>query len=87
MEARIANYRGANSRDYPAHIILDVPGVKSREKAAALVGKKVTWTAPGKNKTFITGKVASAHGNSGAVRVIFERGLPGQALGTPVTVE
>ncbi len=82
MDARIANYRGANSTKYPTHIILIVEGITSREKAAALVGKKVSWVAPGKAKTTITGTVAAAHGNSGAVRVIFERGLPGQALGT-----
>lgn len=87
MEARIANYRGSNSLTYPNHIIIEVDGVDSRDKAAKLVGKKAVWVAPGKKKTAITGKVASAHGNSGAIRVIFERGLPGQALGTSVSIE
>jgi len=87
MEGRIANYRNADSKNNPTHIIVHVDGVKSRDKAKALVGKQVSWVAPGKNKTTITGKVASAHGNSGAVRVIFERGLPGQALGTGVNVQ
>ncbi len=86
MDARIVNYRGANSLTYPTHLIIQVDGVTSRDKATALVGKKVVWTAPGKKKTAITGKVASAHGNSGAIRVIFERGLPGQSLGTTVTI-
>ena len=87
MEARIANYRGSNSLTYPNHILIEVDGVDTRAKAAALVGKKATWVAPGKKQTAITGKVASAHGNSGTIRVIFERGLPGQALGTPVKIE
>lgn len=87
MDARIANYRGANSTLYPRHIIVHVDGITSREKAAALVGKKASWSAPGKAKTTIIGKVAAAHGNSGAVRVIFERGLPGQALGTSCKID
>lgn len=86
MEARIANYRNANSTTYPHHIIVVASGVDSRDKAKPLIGKAVSWVAPGKNKTTINGKVAAAHGNSGALRVIFERGLPGQALGTTVSI-
>lgn len=87
MDARIANYRNANSTNRPTHIIVHVEGITSRDKAAALVGKKASWVAPGKAKTTINGKVAAAHGNSGAVRVIFERGLPGQALGTTCKID
>ena len=57
----------------------------SREKAAKLVGKEVVWKSP-KGKE-INGKVASAHGNKGAVRVIFEKGLPGQSLSTKVEIK
>ena len=56
-----------------------------REKAAKLVGKSVVWKSP-KGKE-INGKVASAHGNKGAVRVIFEKGMPGQSLGTKVEIK
>ena len=31
-------------------------------------------------------EVRSAHGAKGAVRVLFEKGMPGQSLGTKVTV-
>ena len=55
------------------------------EKAEKLVGKKVTWTSPAGKQ--IKGEVRSAHGNSGAVRVLFETGMPGQALGTSVKLE
>ncbi len=87
MEGRIAHYRSANSTRYPRQLIVHVEGVDKQDKATPLVGKTVRWVSPGKNKTTITGKVSAVHGNSGAVRVIFERGLPGQALGTTVTVE
>ncbi len=35
----------------------------------------------------IMGKVAAPHGNKGVLRVIFERGLPGQAIGTKVEIK
>ena len=37
--------------------------------------------------TTIEGRISAAHGNSGAIRAIFERGLPGQALGTEALIE
>jgi large subunit ribosomal protein L35Ae len=53
-----------------------------------LVGKKVEWHNPeGKDKKVISGKVSVAHGGKGALRVVFERGMPGQSLGTKVKIE
>ena len=67
------------------HMILTVSEVDTREKAEKLVGKKVVFTTQtGKE---IVGKIASAHGNTGAIRAIFERGLPGQSVGQKVKVE
>ena len=34
----------------------------------------------------MNGKVSAPHGKNGAVRAIFDTGLPGQSLGTPVTL-
>lgn len=68
-------------------MIVHVDGVDSRDKAEKLVGKSVVWVSPGKLKKQIKGRVASAHGNKGAVRVIFEKGMPGQSLGTVVNIE
>ena len=49
------------------------------------MGKGEVWkSAEGKE---INGKVASAHGNKGALRVIFEKGLPGQSVGQKVIIE
>jgi large subunit ribosomal protein L35Ae len=66
-------------------MILEVEGISDREKAKALVGKSVKWFSPAKKE--IKGKVASSHGNKGAVRVIFETGMPGQSVGTEVILE
>ena len=83
MEAVVNSFKGSKrTQRNTSHVILVVKGADTREAAQALAGKKVTWTSPAGKK--ITGEIRAAHGKSGAVRAIFERGLPGQALGTKV---
>ena len=80
MQVTITDYRGSRHTQKPNHAIAKAAGVSTKAKAQALVGKSVVWkTASGKA---INGKVAASHGNSGAIRLIFEKGLPGQAIGT-----
>ncbi len=86
MKAVINNFRGSRRRKSERQMIIIVEGIGSKESAKALVGKTVSWTAPGKNKTTITGKISAAHGNSGALRAIFEKGMPGQAIGQQIEV-
>lgn len=64
-------------------MVVLVDGVSSKEAATKLVGKKVAWDT-GKRK--IMGEVRSSHGNKGALRVLFETGMPGQAIGTKVDI-
>ncbi len=87
MAGVISHFRGSFRRKKGNHLIVVVPGIDSREKAQSYIGKTVVWNAPGKKKTQIKGKVSSAHGNKGALRVIFERGLPGQSLGQEIKIE
>ena len=87
MKARITNFRGSRRIKTGNQMIIEIEGVDSKEKAEKLVGKTVSWIAPGKKKTTIQGKISAAHGNKGCVRVLFERGLPGQSLGTEVKIE
>jgi len=85
MEGIIVNFRGSRRVKKGNHMIINVDGIDSKEKASQLVGKNVVWkTSAGKE---LNGKVASAHGNSGALRVIFESGMPGQSIGTKVVIE
>jgi len=42
----------------------------------------MVWRSAGGKE--IKGKVSAAHGNSGAVRMILDRGVPGQAIGDVV---
>ena len=67
------------------HILLEVQGVDSRKKASAYVGAGVVWETPGKKE--IHGKIASPHGNSGALRARFKKGLPGIALGKKAKIK
>lgn len=85
MEAVIVNFRGSHKTRYFNQMIIKVGGVESKDKAKSLLKKKVEWESPAGKK--IIGKIVSVHGNSGCLRVMFEKGLPGQAIGTKVKVE
>lgn len=79
------NFRRGRRTYKPRHFIIQVDGIDKREKAEKLVGKAVSWKS--ESGKIINGKVASPHGNSGALRVIFERGLPGQAISQKVDIK
>ena len=88
MEGIIVNFRRGRKTTYDNQMIVEPEGVKSREEAEKLVGNKVVWKNPqGKNKVEIKGEVRSAHGGKGAVRVLFEKGMPGQAIATKVQIQ
>jgi len=84
---RVIQFRRGRKNYTPRHFLIEVNGTDSREKAAKLVGKSVVWKSPGKESKVINGKIASAHGGNGVVRAIFEKGLPGQAIGTEVVIQ
>lgn len=87
MEGTIVNYRGSRRVKKGNHMIIVVEGINNKEKASSLAGKKVVYKTEGKKGKEIIGKVAASHGNSGAVRAIFETGMPGQAIGRKVSIE
>ncbi len=84
MEGKIVNYRRGRRTMRGNQMIIEVDGYTTRGKAAQLVGKQVVWTSPAKKE--IHGKIVGVHGNSGAVRVRFSRGMPGQAIGAKVAI-
>lgn len=65
-------------------MIILIDGINKKEDAAKLVGKKVVYNT---GKKELAGKISAAHGNTGAVRVIFSTGMPGQAIGKKVKIE
>jgi len=66
-------------------MVIKVEGIDKKEKAKALVGKSVVWKSPANKE--LKGKIAATHGNKGAVRAIFETGMPGQSLGTKIEIK
>ncbi|MBS3170984.1 50S ribosomal protein L35ae [Candidatus Woesearchaeota archaeon] len=84
MEGLIANFRRSRHVQTNNQMIILVNNIKNKEDSKKLIGKKVIWkTKTGKE---FVGKVANSHGNKGAIRVIFEKGFPGQSLGEKVQV-
>ena len=85
MEGVIVHFRGSRRVKRHNQMIVQVNGVDNKEKASQLVGKKVIWkTSAGKQ---LTGQITAIHGNSGALRVRFDTGMPGQSIGTKVMIE
>ena len=85
MEGTIVHFRGSRRVKRSNQMIVQVNKIDSKEKASKLVGKKVVWkTSAGKQ---MMGQITALHGNSGALRVRFETGMPGQSIGTKVAIE
>ena len=80
MKARILSYRRGLHTQNPRQFIVEVG-----EKAKDVIGKKAYWKSSSGKR--ISGKVTALHGKKGAVRLQMEKGLPGQAIGTDLTIE
>lgn len=85
MEGVIINYRGSHKTQYPNQMVIKVDSIDSKEKANTLIKKTVIWLTPSGKE--MKGTITKEHGNKGALRVKFEKGLPGQAIGTKVKIE
>tara|TARA_Y100000310_G_scaffold221959_1_gene223568 strand:- start:180 stop:509 length:330 start_codon:yes stop_codon:yes gene_type:complete len=83
MKGIVVQFRRGRKTIHERHFLLDLD-LKSREEAKKLAGKEVSWKSPGGK--VIKGKISDAHGNSGLVRAIFEKGLPGQAITDEVEI-
>jgi large subunit ribosomal protein L35Ae len=84
MEGTIVNYRRNSTGQTNNHLVVTVQNVDTKDKASKYVGKKVIYNT---GKKDIIGKVNAIHGNSGALRAVFEQAIPGQALGKKVKIE
>ncbi len=86
MEGVIVNFRGGKHTQTNNQMVLLPEGINNAEKAKSVIGKSVVWTSNGKNKKEIKGKITHLHGRNGAVRVLFEKGMPGQSVGKKVEI-
>lgn len=85
MDGIIVNFRQGKHTQTNNQMVIQVDSIDNREKAKSLINKKVFWkTSSGKE---LVGKITNFHGNKGALRVHFEKGLPGQSVGTRVQIE
>ena len=85
MEGTIVNFRGSRRVKRTNQMVVKIEGLDSKEKASQLVGKKAVWkTTGGKD---MNGKITAVHGNSGALRIRFDTGMPGQSIGKKVAIE
>ncbi|MBD3259101.1 50S ribosomal protein L35ae [Candidatus Woesearchaeota archaeon] len=85
MKAKIANFRRGRHVQKTNQMVLYADQVNNKESAQKLVGKAVVFkTQTGRE---IKGKVTNIHGNKGAVRALFEKGMPGQAIGRDVEIQ
>ena len=84
MKGKIVNYRGGKRTQYPNQMVISLSACQNKEEASKLIGSKVEWSTAANKK--IIGKVSRAHGNNGCVLARFNKGLPGQSLGTSVEI-
>lgn len=84
MEATILNYKKGMHTQVNHEMIIKVLGVNNKTEAEKLVSKLVEWTSP--SGKIIKGKIVKAHGNKGALKVKFEKGMPGQSITNKVKV-
>jgi large subunit ribosomal protein L35Ae len=78
----IKNYRRGPKSQRNQECLIKVLGVEPSDSSRFL-GWKVEWPANGSR---LTGIILKTHGRTGALRVKFKKGLPGQALGTKVKI-
>ena len=57
----------------------------SDKTASKLIGKQVIWET--KTGKYIKGKITRTHGKKGVLRARFEKGLPGDSIGTTVRIK
>lgn len=84
MEGYVLSFRRGRHTQYNYQMIIKVENIKTKEDGAKLVGREVVWTSHSGKK--IKGIIKALHGNKGKLRVVFEKGLPGQAIGDKVEI-
>jgi large subunit ribosomal protein L35Ae len=82
-EGIIISYARGPKTQKPKECILSFPNIESSSEATHIIGRKVAWPIR-KHKT--RGKIIAFHGKNGLVRARFKKGVPGQALGSPVEI-
>jgi len=85
MNGIVIHFRRSKHRTSENQMIIQPDKSVDFTSAKAVVGKKVSWKSP--SGKVLVGKVSAAHGRNGCVRVLFETGMPGQAVGARVEIQ
>lgn len=85
MEGQIIHFRRGKRTQYERQMIVTVKTVTNKDQAQSLIKKIVIWKSPAGKE--IKGTIMNLHGVKGAVRVHFEKGMPGQAIGAKVLIQ
>jgi large subunit ribosomal protein L35Ae len=85
MKGKILSFRRGKKTYKPRQFIIEVEGIKTIKDAKSLAKKSVQWKSPAGKE--INGYVSVPHGSKGNVRVVFEKGLPGQAINESVEIK
>ncbi|MFX1487061.1 MAG: 50S ribosomal protein L35ae [Promethearchaeota archaeon] len=83
-EGVMLSYRRGGGRIISNVGLIWVDGISTHRKGAQLIGKRVMLIYP--SGTTIRGKVISTHGKGGTLRVRFNKGLVGAAIGSKVRI-
>jgi len=78
---RIVSYRIGIGTQNPKECLIQFAHINSAALADQLINRKVVWKQ-GVSK--FKGKIVGSHCKKGVVKVKFQKGVPGQALGTTV---
>lgn len=78
---RIVNYRIGIRTQMPKWCLIQIMGEDSASRAGQLLGRKVVLRF--EENSFV-GKIMSLHGKKGVVTARFNKGVPGQAIGSTV---
>jgi len=85
MEGILVNFRGSKRTKSDNQMVMKVDKFENKEKAKSLIGRIVAWKSPAGR--VIKGKITNIHGNSGCLRVAFEKGMPGQSVSQRVSID
>jgi large subunit ribosomal protein L35Ae len=81
----IMSYRRGRHTQRNKQMLIKCFEYDSDKIASKLIGKRVIWET--KTGKYIKGKITRTHGKKGVLRARFEKGLPGDAVGTTVRIK
>ncbi|HLC85856.1 MAG TPA: 50S ribosomal protein L35ae [Candidatus Nanoarchaeia archaeon] len=84
MEGIITSFRRGVRTQKKYQMVVKVKGIDDKDKAKSMLNKNVVWKSPSGKE--ISGTITNVHGNNGKLRVQFEKGLPGQSVGTNIII-